>query len=102
MHLAKKLQANLQVEYCFIMAMPDPIQPEQPRREFKKYRENFLNIRLTAGTCLLVAYICLVRYKNDLGGKCFADEQVQSEVQTWLRQKSKDFYVAGFDALVKR
>jgi hypothetical protein len=29
--------------------MPDPIQPEQPRREFKNYSGNFLNIRLTAG-----------------------------------------------------
>jgi hypothetical protein len=27
------------------------------------------------------------------------DEQ---EVQNWLRQQSKDFYAAGFDALVKR
>jgi hypothetical protein len=24
------------------------------------------------------------------------------QVQKWLRQKSKDFYAAGFDALVKR
>jgi hypothetical protein len=24
------------------------------------------------------------------------------EVRKWLRQQSKDFYVAGFDALVKR
>jgi hypothetical protein len=24
------------------------------------------------------------------------------KVQKWLRQKSKDFYAAGFDALVKR
>jgi hypothetical protein len=27
----------LQEEYCFIMTMPDPIQPEQPRREFENY-----------------------------------------------------------------
>jgi hypothetical protein len=24
------------------------------------------------------------------------------EVRKWLRQQSKDFYVAGFDALIKR
>jgi hypothetical protein len=30
--------------YCFIMTMPDPIQPEQPRREFKNCSGNFLNI----------------------------------------------------------
>jgi hypothetical protein len=31
-----------------VLTMPDPIQPEQPRREFKNYSGNFLNIHLTA------------------------------------------------------
>jgi hypothetical protein len=36
-------------------------------------------------------------------GKYFADdEEVEKEVQQWLTQPSKDFYAAGFDALVKR
>jgi hypothetical protein len=36
-------------------------------------------------------------------GKCFAyDEEVETDVRKWLRQQSKDFYAAGFDALVKR
>jgi hypothetical protein len=36
-------------------------------------------------------------------GKGFADEEeVETEVQKWPRQQSRDFYVAGFDALVKR
>jgi hypothetical protein len=36
-------------------------------------------------------------------GKRFADdEEVETEVQEWFRQQSKDFYAAGFDALVKR
>jgi hypothetical protein len=26
----------------------------------------------------------------------------ETEVRKWLRQQSKDFYAAGFDALVKR
>jgi hypothetical protein len=35
--------------------------------------------------------------------KLFADdEEVETKVQKWLRQQSKNFYVAGFDALVKR
>jgi hypothetical protein len=35
-------------------------------------------------------------------GKCFADEkEVETEVRKWLGQQSKDFYAAGFDALVK-
>jgi hypothetical protein len=36
-------------------------------------------------------------------GKSFADdEKVETEVQKLLRQQSKDFCAAGFDALVKR
>jgi hypothetical protein len=45
------------------------------------------------------------------GGKCFRqndlqlgrddDEEVETKVRNWLRQPSKDFYAAGFDALVK-
>jgi (p)ppGpp synthase/HD superfamily hydrolase len=30
------------------------------------------------------------------------DEEVQAEVRKWLRQQSKDFYAAGFEALIKR
>jgi hypothetical protein len=38
-----------------------------------------------------------------IGCKRFADdEEVETEVRKWLRQQSKDFYAAGFDALVKR
>jgi hypothetical protein len=37
------------------------------------------------------------------GGKRFVDdEEVETEVRKWLGQQSKDFYVAGFDTLVKR
>jgi hypothetical protein len=35
-------------------------------------------------------------------GKRFADDEVETEARKWLRQESKDFYAAGFDALVKR
>jgi hypothetical protein len=36
-------------------------------------------------------------------GKRFADdEEVETEVRKWLRQQSRYFYAAGFDALVKR
>jgi hypothetical protein len=48
-------------EVLLNMAMPEPIQPEQPRREFKNYSGNFLNIRLTARTWLPVTSTCLVR-----------------------------------------
>jgi hypothetical protein len=50
MQFAENFQISRQEVYFFIMTMPDPIQPEQPRREFKNYSGNFLNIRLTART----------------------------------------------------
>jgi hypothetical protein len=59
--LAENAQVNWQEYYCFIMTMPDPIQPEQHGREFKNYSGNFLNIRLTAQTWPLMTSICLVR-----------------------------------------
>jgi hypothetical protein len=41
--------------------------------------------------------------KNHLCSKRYADnEEVETEARKWLRQQSKDFYAAGFDALVKR
>jgi hypothetical protein len=39
----------------------------------------------------------------DKHGKRFADdEEVETEVRKWLRQQSKCFFAAGFDALAKR
>jgi hypothetical protein len=38
-----------------------------------------------------------------LDDKCFTDdEEVETEVPKWLRQRLKDFCAAGFDALVKQ
>jgi hypothetical protein len=45
--------------------------------------------------------VCRVKRFN-LGGKYFADDEVETEVRKWLRQQSKDFHAASFDALVKR
>jgi hypothetical protein len=46
--------------------------------------------------------VCSIKWFH-LGGKRFAaDEEVETAVRKWLRQQSKDFYAAGFDALVKR
>jgi hypothetical protein len=50
MQIAENVESNWQEEFCFIMTIPDPIQAEQPRRGFKNYSGNFLNIRLTAQT----------------------------------------------------
>jgi hypothetical protein len=49
-----------------------------------------------------VESVCRVK-QFSFGGKRFADdEEVETEMRKWLRQQSKDFYAAGFDALVKR
>jgi histone-lysine N-methyltransferase SETMAR len=41
--------------------------------------------------------------EKHLGGRSFADdEDVEMEVGKWLKKQSKDFCVAGFDALLKR
>jgi hypothetical protein len=46
---------------------------------------------------------CFLRKAFHNGSKYFADdEEVKTEVRKSLRQQSKDFYVAGFDALVRR
>jgi hypothetical protein len=54
MQFAQNVHANWQLEYCFKMTMTDPIQLVQPRREFKNYSGNFLNILLTAQTWPIV------------------------------------------------
>jgi hypothetical protein len=101
MKFEESVQANWQEAYCFIMAMPGPIQPKHPRREFKNYSGNFLNIRLTARTWPLVTS-SVWSANNHLGGRSAADdEEVATEVRKWLRQQSKSFYPVGFDALVK-
>jgi hypothetical protein len=49
----------------------------------------------------MLGSVCRVK-RFHLGGKHFADEEVETEVRKWLRQQSKHFCAAGFDALVKR
>jgi hypothetical protein len=39
---------------------------------------------------------------SQVGDKRFADDaEAETELRKWLRQQSKDFYAAGFDALLK-
>jgi hypothetical protein len=60
--------------------------------------------RIFVKKCFLftVGSVCRVK-RSRLGGKRFADdEEVETEVREWLRQQSKYFCAAGFDALVKR
>jgi hypothetical protein len=50
MQFIEDIEARWEEGYCYFMIMPDPIQPEQPRREFSNYSGNFFNICLTAWT----------------------------------------------------
>jgi hypothetical protein len=60
--------------------------------------------RIFINKCFLFTMGRVRRVKRfTTGGKYFADdEEVETEVRKWLRQQSKDFHAAGFDALVKR
>jgi histone-lysine N-methyltransferase SETMAR len=89
------------------MTKPDTIQPEQPRTAFKKYSEKFqweLPENPDYSPYLAPSDFHLFGpLKNQLGGKCFTDdEEVETEVQKWLRQQSRDFYAVVFNALVKQ
>jgi hypothetical protein len=57
MQFADDVQVNWQEGYCFIVTIPDPIQPEQSGREFKNDSGNFLDIRLATRTWSLVTSI---------------------------------------------
>jgi hypothetical protein len=54
--------------------------------------------------CFLFTVGSVCREKRfSLDGKRIPDdEEVETEVRKWLRQRSKDFYAAAFDSLVKR
>jgi hypothetical protein len=50
---------------------------------------------------LMVGSVCCIK-RFTAGGKRLADdEEVETEMRKWLRQKSKDFYAAGFNALIQ-
>jgi hypothetical protein len=74
------------------MTMPDLIQPEQPRKEFKKIAlqpglgpTDFHQLGPLKTTLVANVSLTTKRLKRK-----------------WLRKQSKGFYVVGFDALVKR
>jgi hypothetical protein len=97
MQFAENVQANWQEGHCFIMTMPDPIQPEKPRRGFKNYSGNFLNNCLTARTWSLVTSICSVCQKTTLVGKVSLMTKRLKRRCGSGRQQSRDFHAAGFD-----
>jgi hypothetical protein len=84
--IPEDFKANRQEGYCFIMTMPDPVQPEQPRREFKNCSGNFLSI--TAHTRPLVTSMYFFPLEEHFGGVRFADdEELEAETRKWLRHR---------------
>jgi hypothetical protein len=83
------------------MTMPDPIQTELFRiqqLQWELHDHPPYSSYLAPSDCHLFGPL-----QNHLRGECFADdEEVETQMRKWLRQQSKDFYAAGFDALVKR
>jgi hypothetical protein len=51
---------------------------------------------------LIVGSVCSVKFFHICGKRFVDGEEIQTEVWKWLRQQSKDFYIAGFDTLVKQ
>jgi hypothetical protein len=49
-----------------------------------------------------VGSVCRVKRFTTGSRNSLKEEEVETEVWKWLRQQSKDFYAAGFSALVKR
>jgi hypothetical protein len=85
MQFAEYVRANWQEGFCFIVTMPDPIQPEQLRQNSRT--------KVPYSSDLAPSDFPLFGpLRNHLGGKRFADdEEVETEVRKWLRQHSKDF-----------
>jgi histone-lysine N-methyltransferase SETMAR len=99
----ENIQANWQEGYCFIMTVPDPIQSEQPRREFKNYQWELLEHPPYSVDLAHSDFHLFGLLKSHPGGRHFSDDdEVEMEVWKWQRQQSKDLYTAGFDGLVKR
>jgi hypothetical protein len=63
--------------------------------------------RISIKKCFLFKVGSVFRVKRFTAGsrnslKDVRKPQMPDQVRKWLRQQSKDFYAAGFDALVKR
>jgi hypothetical protein len=60
--------------------------------------------RIFIKKCFLstVGSVCGVKRFTTGSRNSLKDKEVETEMRKWLRQQSKDFYAAGFDALVKR
>jgi hypothetical protein len=60
--------------------------------------------RIFAKKCFLFTLGSVGHVKSSITGckRYVDDEEVETEMRKWLRQQSKDFYAAGFDAIMKQ
>jgi hypothetical protein len=69
---------------------------------FRGQKDSVQRIFIKICFLFMVGSVCRIK-RFTTGGKRFAEDgEVETEVRKWLRKQSKDFCVAGFDALVKR
>jgi histone-lysine N-methyltransferase SETMAR len=98
MQFAENVQANWQDGYCFIMTTTQSTQGRIEELQWELLEHLPYSPDLAPSDFHLFDPL-----KNHLGGTRFTDDkEVETEVQKWLRQQSRNFYAAGFDALVKR
>jgi hypothetical protein len=75
MQFAENIQANWQDGNCFIMAMPDPIQSQQPTREFQELQWELLEHPPYSPDLAPSDFHLFGLLKNHLSGKRFVDEE---------------------------
>jgi hypothetical protein len=101
MKFTENVQVNWQERYCSIKTMPDAVQPKQSIQERIQELQWELVEHLPYSSDLVLSDFHLFGIlKSHLGVRYFTDEEVQTEVQKWLRQQPKDLHAAGFDTLV--
>jgi hypothetical protein len=81
MQFAEDVQANWQEGYCFIMVMPDPIQPE-----FQELQWEHLEHPPHRPTLAPSDFHLFGPLKRHLGGRRVTDdEEFERDVRKWLR-----------------
>jgi hypothetical protein len=77
---------------------------EEQRSVGRPLWEKGLNTNIFIKKCFLftVGSVCGVKRFHFSGKRFAVDEEVETDVQKWLRQQPKDFYAGGFDVFVRR
>jgi hypothetical protein len=89
MQFTENVLANWQEGYCFIITKPNPIQPEQSRREFKKLQGELLEHQPYSPDLAPSDFQLFGLLRKHLSSKRFTDdEEEEMELWKWPRQQS--------------